>query len=192
MSGEFVLSISTKEIPKQNNPIHLVMWEGSDVSSTQQLMDRITQLEKEITKLKDERQTSIFFPPALHPTPRGIEVKSRSDSFVNELDTLNVLKSLSLKETIPELKLDTSTIFPNMDLCEEEDAGEEAGEAEEAGEEAAEDEVDEFQELVWKDVIYYKDSQNMVYELDGDGDLIDTPIGFWKEETKKLVKYKTV
>ena len=83
-----------------------------------------------------------------------------------------------------------------MDLCEEEDAGEEAEEAAEeaegAAEEAAEDEVDEFQELVWKDVIYYKDSQNMVYELDGDGDLIDTPIGFWKEETKKLVKYKTV
>jgi hypothetical protein len=180
------------------------MWEGSEVSSTQQLMDRITQLEKELTKLKDERQTSIFFPPALHPTPRGIDVKSRSDSFVNELDTLNVLKTLSLKESIPELKLDKSTIFPNMDVCDEEgadnhdvtdegaDEAEEAEEVDQAEEVEEAEEVDEFQELVWKDVIYYKDSQNMVYALDEDGDLIDTPIGFWKEETKKLVKYKTV
>jgi len=26
--------------------------------------------------------------------------------------------------------------------------------------------------------------------MDSDGDLIDTPIGVWREETKKLVRYK--
>ena len=264
MSSDFVLSITTKDTPKQKNPIHVVMWEGTD--GTQELLERISQLEKAIHKLT-ERQSSIFFPTALYPTPCGIEVKSRSNSFTNEFD-LNVFRTISkvsgsdtgdaVEETKEEEEQEQEEVdideivnsMKEMDMEEadrleeeegQEDEGEEeqeqeqeeAEETEEAkeeqeeekqelieskegeqeqkelieskeGEEAEEEEeeeeakeeelqeAEEFKEFVWKGQTYYKDSENLVYQLDTDGDLIDTPIGIWKEETQKLVKYKAV
>ena len=57
-------------------------------------------------------------------------------------------------------------------------------------EDDAEDEVVEYKEVEWKGVTYYVDAENQAYQMDSDGDLIDTPIGIWREETKKLVRYK--
>ena len=278
MSSDFVLSITTKDTPKQKNPIHVVMWEGTD--GTQELLERISHLEKAIHKLT-ERQSSIFFPTALYPTPCGIEVKSRSNSFTNEFD-LNVFRTISKvsgsdageavrpeeEEEQEEEEVDIDEIVNSMkemdmeeadrleeegegdadrleegeeeqeeeqeeEEQEEEEQGEEEQEEEEQGEEEQEEdegelveskegeqeeeeetkeqeeekeqeqkeeqeqeqelqEAEEFKELVWKGQTYYKDSENLVYQLDTDGDLIDTPIGIWKEETQKLVKYKAV
>jgi hypothetical protein len=202
MSSDFVLSITKKDTPKQANPIHLVMWEGND--TTQELLDRISQLEKSLAKLMEEKTSSLFFPPALHPTPRGIEVKSRSHSFVNEIDNADVFKNLT-KVDGPgdDFKLDTedddlveaddSELEAELDALIEADAADaDEDKAEADADEDKAEEAEEFQEITWKDKTYYKDSQNQVYELDTDGDLIDTPIGIWKEDTKKLVKYKTV
>ena len=263
MSSDFVLSITTKDTPKQKNPIHVVMWEGTD--GTQELLERISQLEKAIHKLT-ERQSSIFFPTALYPTPCGIEVKSRSNSFTNEFD-LNVFRTISKvsgpdasqdEEQEKEQEVDIDEIVNSMkemdmdedDMLEGEDQeaevedqeaeveDQEAEEQEEAGQEEVEEEeeeetkeegqqveetkeqeeeaeqeekeaeqeekeaeqeeeeedqeAEEFKEFVWKGQTYYKDSENLVYQLDTDGDLIDTPIGIWKEESQKLVKYKAV
>ena len=52
-----------------------------------------------------------------------------------------------------------------------------------------EEEVVEYKEIEWKGKTYYVDAQNEVYEMDSDGDLVETPIGLWREETKKLVRY---
>jgi hypothetical protein len=267
MSSDFVLSITTKDTPKQKNPIHVVMWEGTD--GTQELLERISHLEKAIHKLT-ERQSSIFFPTALYPTPCGIEVKSRSNSFTNEFD-LNVFRTISKvsgsdageavrpeeeeqEQEQEEEEVDIDEIVNSMkemdmeeadrlEEDEDEDEGEEdeekdedegegdadrleeekqgelveskEGEQEEEEQEEAEakeeeqeeaeakeeqeqeqeeelQEAEEFKEFVWKGQTYYKDSENLVYQLDTDGDLIDTPIGIWKEETQKLVKYKAV
>jgi len=238
MSNDFVLSITTKDTPKQKNPIHVVMWEGTD--GTQELLERISQLEKAIHKLT-ERQSSIFFPTALYPTPCGIEVKSRSNSFTNEFD-LNVFRTISkvsgsdasqdAEEEQEEEEVDINEIVNSMkemdideddmlegedqeveeeqeeedETKEEEEDQEETKEAEqetkeaeveetkeeEVEEECQDQEAEEFKEFVWKGQTYYKDSENLVYQLDTDGDLIDTPIGIWKEESQKLVKYKAV
>jgi hypothetical protein len=56
--------------------------------------------------------------------------------------------------------------------------------------EAEEEEIVEYKEVEWKGVTYYVDAENQAYQMDSDGDLIDTPIGVWREETKKLVRYK--
>lgn len=53
-----------------------------------------------------------------------------------------------------------------------------------------EEEVVEYKEVQWKGHTYYVDGEQQVYEMDSDGDLIDTPIGVWREETQKLVRYK--
>jgi hypothetical protein len=217
MSSEFVLSITTKDIPKQKNPIHLVMWEGSDTlgQNTQELLDRIAQLEKALAKLLEEKSSSLFFPQALHPTPRGIEVKSRSNSFTNELDTMNVFNTISRATSgsqMPDLNLNEVPVFKEEEAEADEMSDIEMDEADEADavdadavdasirEEAdavepdasIEEEADELQEFTWKGKIYYKDSDSLVYELDADGDLNETPIGVWKDETQKVVKYKTV
>jgi len=204
MSSEFVLSITTKDIPKQKNPIHLVMWEGSETQgqTTQELLDRIAQLEKALAKLLEEKSSSLFFPQALHPTPRGIEVKSRSNSFTNELDTMNVFNTISRATSgsqMPDLNLNDAPVFKEEEAEAEANISDVEVDEEQAEvdvearmEEEAEAEADELQEITWKGIIYYKDSDNLVYELDADGDLNETPIGIWKEETKKVVKYKTV
>ena len=53
------------------------------------------------------------------------------------------------------------------------------------------EEVVEYKEIEWKGHTYYVDAINEVYEMDSDGDLIDTPIGVWRENTQKLVKYSS-
>ena len=84
-------------------------------------------------------------------------------------------------------------------LEEAEGEGEEAeaegeGEAEEANEAEATDELEEevveYKEVQWKGQTYYVDGEQQAYEMDSDGDLIDTPVGVWREATQKLVRYK--
>jgi len=69
----------------------------------------------------------------------------------------------------------------------------EEADAEEAAEEAdadgLEEEIVEYKEIEWKGQTYYMDSDFEVYEMDSDGDLIETPIGLWREATQKLVRY---
>jgi DNA polymerase III gamma/tau subunit len=77
--------------------------------------------------------------------------------------------------------------------AEEEQAAEAEAEADaqlEEEAEAEEEEVVEYKKVEWKGVTYYVDAENQAYQMDSDGDLIDTPIGVWREETKKLVRYK--
>ena len=65
---------------------------------------------------------------------------------------------------------------------------EEAEEADANGLEEQE-EIVEYKEIEWKGQTYYMDSDFEVYEMDSDGDLIETPIGLWREATQKLVRY---
>lgn len=63
-------------------------------------------------------------------------------------------------------------------------------EEEQEGQEA-EEEVVEYKPVEWKGQTYYVDGNLDVYEMDSDGDLIETPIGQWREATQKLVRYKS-
>jgi len=75
---------------------------------------------------------------------------------------------------------------------EQEEVEEEAEEEQEEQEEEAmeeEEEVVTFEEIEYKGVTYYKDSDGQVYQKDADGDLDDTPIGVWNEAKQKLQKY---
>jgi hypothetical protein len=72
---------------------------------------------------------------------------------------------------------------------EEEEEEEDSSAQEEEEAEEAEEEAVEYEEIEYKGVTYYKDSENQVYVLDADGDLDDTPVGVWNEEKKKVLKY---
>ena len=54
---------------------------------------------------------------------------------------------------------------------------------EEEEEEAQEVELEEF---IYKKKTYYKDGENQVYQMDSDGNLDDSPIGVWNEQTQRI------
>ena len=73
----------------------------------------------------------------------------------------------------------------------EEVEGEEVeGEEVEEAEAEAEEEIEEYKEIQWKGKTFYINSKLEVYDTDSDGELIETPIGVWREETQKLLRYK--
>ena len=90
--------------------------------------------------------------------------------------------------------LELEEVDADTDICpgdeeQEVDEEEEIVDEEDIVDEEEEEEAVEYEEIEYKGVTYYKDSENQVYVLDADGDLDDTPVGVWNEEKKKLLKY---
>ena len=83
-----------------------------------------------------------------------------------------------------------SAIDMAEEVLEEEVLEEEVLEAEE--EEEVEEEVEEeaqeveLEEFIYKKKTYYKDGENQVYQMDSDGNLDDSPIGVWNEQTQRI------
>jgi type IV secretory pathway VirB10-like protein len=75
---------------------------------------------------------------------------------------------------------------------EEEAAEEEEQEAaeEEEEEEEAEEEEAEIEEFEYNGKTYYRDDECLVYVLDADGTLNDTPVGRWYESQQKIKFFK--
>ena len=71
-----------------------------------------------------------------------------------------------------------------IDMTEEVLEEEEEEEVEEEVEEEAQ-EV-ELEEFIYKKKTYYKDGENQVYQMDSDGNLDDSPIGVWNEQTQRI------
>ena len=79
-----------------------------------------------------------------------------------------------------------SAIDMTEEVLEEEVLEEEVEEEEveeEVEEEAQEVELEEF---IYKKKTYYKDGENQVYQMDSDGNLDDSPIGVWNEQTQRI------
>jgi hypothetical protein len=74
-----------------------------------------------------------------------------------------------------------------IDMAEEEVLEEEVLE-EEVLEEEEEEEAQEveLEEFIYKKKTYYKDAENQVYQMDSDGNLDDSPIGIWNEQTQRI------
>jgi len=103
-----------------------------------------------------------------------------------------VLDAAGLPEASPSAALEheLEEVDADTDICpdqEEQEVDEEEDLVDEEEEEA--EEAVEYEEIEYKGVTYYKDSENQVYVLDADGDLDDTPVGVWNEEKKKVLKY---
>jgi len=70
---------------------------------------------------------------------------------------------------------------------EGEAAEEEEAAVEDEGEAAEEEEAEELEEFLYKGSTYYRDSENNVFTTDEDGELVDTPVGKWNAERKRIV-----
>ena len=183
------------------------------------LRDRISALEAMVTGLLETQKASQWFPSGLRPTPTGIDVVSRRESMGSESDMGAVLSQLVRPDTqtrsvkivsVPvsadapasgpedaEAELDADLEAVEQEVMDDEQEGDAELEAvpqdamDEQQDGEATEEVVEYKPIEWKGKTYYVDGNQEVYEMDSDGDLIETPIGQWREATQKLVRYKS-
>jgi len=77
---------------------------------------------------------------------------------------------------------------------QEEEQVEEQVEQEEEQEVEQEEEQEEEQEALtefeYKGMVLYRDAENKVYQIDDEGELVDTPIGIWNEVKQKVLAIK--
>ncbi len=80
-----------------------------------------------------------------------------------------------------------------QDQEEEEQKDEKQEEQEDKEDEEQEEEEDgiELEELEYKGVTYYRDSEGFIYSVDDDEQPSENPIGYWKEKTQTIAFYKT-
>ena len=99
--------------------------------------------------------------------------------------TPTVTKNVMVSPPVVAAKPVVPVLLPEPEVVEEEvDDAEAEVEEEEAEEE--EEEAVELEEFTYKNKTYYKDGENQVYQIGGDGELDDTPIGIWNEKTKRI------
>ena len=89
-----------------------------------------------------------------------------------------VLKNVTIGPCVSAIDM-TEEVLEEEVLEEEEEEEVE----EEVEEEAQEVELEEF---IYKKKTYYKDGENQVYQMDSDGNLDDSPIGVWNEQTQRI------
>ena len=86
--------------------------------------------------------------------------------------------------SMSEPVLKNVTIGPCVSAIDmEEEVLEEEVLEEEEEEEAQEVELEEF---IYKKKTYYKDGENQVYQMDSEGNLDESPIGMWNEQTQRI------
>ena len=107
-----------------------------------------------------------FMPQAAMPQAAMPQVASMSEP---------VLKNVTIGPCV-------SAIDMEEEVLEEEVLEEEVLEEEEE-EEAQEVELEEF---IYKKKTYYKDGENQVYQMDSEGNLDESPIGMWNEQTQRI------
>ena len=90
-----------------------------------------------------------------------------------------VLKNVTIGPCVSAIDMAEEVL--EEEVLEEEVLEEE--EEEEVEEEAQEVELEEF---IYKKKTYYKDGENQVYQMDSDGNLDDSPIGVWNEQTQRI------
>jgi hypothetical protein len=73
-----------------------------------------------------------------------------------------------------------------IDMVEEEVFEEEVEEVEVEEEEVEEAQEVELEEFIYKKKTYYKDGENQVYQMDSEGNLDESPIGMWNEQTQRI------
>ena len=116
----------------------------------------------------------------------GVDEDAEVDS---QADARAQAKAEAEAEAEAELEAQLEAVGAAIAEAEAEAEAEEEEEAEGAAGAESDEEIVEYKEIEWKGKTYYVDSGGEVYEMDSDGDLIERPIGVWRETTQKLVRY---
>lgn len=211
MSSVRSVTLNDVAMPSPDTKTHIVIYheKGEDAleglrSEIARLSALVEVLSTKVTQLESGAKTTPFFTAEVAPAPCGLDVWriSETPSSVvesEEIPSKDVLQILIQKLPASSMDVEREQGYASAtgEVEEEEQEEEEAEEdveeeEEEEGEEQEdmdEEEVVTFEEVEYKGITYYKDSDGQVYQKDADGDLDDTPIGLWNEAKQKLQKY---
>jgi hypothetical protein len=105
------------------------------------------------------------------------------------------LPSIIIDDAVKQVKInyDNQSYHDEQEVFEESQMEEEEKKEEEVEEEKEEEEEEvveqqELTEFEYKGMVLYRDGENKVYQMDEDGELVDTPIGVWNEAKQKVLR----
>ena len=172
------------------NPMHgievvpkreVVLPEGSSLSAADRLLlnrDAKRALEAEEMGASRDDEYPLGEDSEVEDTPLAKKLKSAMCAMdVEEAKGVSAGHAMEEEEAEVEVEVEEE--------AEEEEAEEEAEEAE--APDGPEDDAEELEEFEYKGNTFYRDSDNNVFMLDEDGDLVDEPIGTWSAEKNKIV-----
>ena len=150
-----------------------------DSMKIEELEKKIQQMQVNINELMSQKEElpsiimkDISTPIIYTPTTPTFKVEER-------------ILPIHLNEEVEEKEVEEEEVEQIQEEVEEE--------VEQIQEEVEEEEVEEevqerFTQFEHKGVVLYRDSENKVYQVDEDDELIDTPIGVWNEAKKKILR----
>ena len=200
-----VKSVSFTDIAVGDAPTHIIIYRDSEKPDSKssdlekkvvELLAQVEAMSKRILQLELAAEPNVtpFFGASIAPEPTGLVVRRLSDVGDDSKSTFKaIIGGLVPPPNATRLPDVEETNTEEEEEEEEEEAEaeeEEEAEAEEEEEAEAEAEAEQLSPFDYKGVTYYKDSENLVYRIDDDGDLDDTPIGVWNEEKQKVLKIK--
>jgi len=170
---EMLIQNSKPQHQNQSNPVDL-----SNIENMLNLLtSKINSIEDKVNNIihsKDEELPSIIL----------------NDNVAEEKKVVVCKKVEEVVEEKQEV-IEEEEEVEEQEVVEEEEEVEEEEVVEEEQEEQEEQEVVEEQELTefeYKGMILYRDGENKVYQMDEDGELVDTPIGVWNETKQKVLR----
>ena len=170
---------------KQSSELaEMVKIQGYKIDSLSMQLHKLSDLITVLTSLK----ASQINHPFIHPD--SVAFMPQATMFQAPMPQAPMPQAAPMPLAEPVLKNVTigpcvSAIDMTEEVLEEEVLEEEEEEEveEEVEEEAQEVELEEF---IYKKKTYYKDAENQVYQMDSDGNLDDSPIGVWNEQTQRI------
>ena len=139
------------------------------------LSSKINSIENKLNEQKQEELPSIIIDDVV----KQVIINNDNQSIHDE------------QEVFEESQMEEEEEKKNEEQQEQEEEKEkEEEEEEEEEEEIVEEEVveQELTEFEYKGMVLYRDGENKVYQMDEDGELVDTPIGVWNEAKQKVLR----
>jgi len=174
---------NSKPFPQhQSNPVDI-----SNIEIMLQLLtSKINSIEDKVNNIihsKDEQLPSIILNDnvAEEKKEEEEEVVEKEEEVVEEEE--EVVEEKEEEEVVEEKEEEEVVEEEEEEVVEEE---EEVVQEEEEKEEVVEEQ--ELTEFEYKGMILYRDGENKVYQMDEDGELVDTPIGVWNETKQKVLR----
>ena len=166
---------------KQSSELaEMVKIQGYKIDSLSMQLHKLSDLITVLTSLKASQinhpfihPDSVAFMPQA-PMPQAPMPQAAPMPFAEP-----VLKNVTIGPCVSAIDMTEEVL--EEEVLEEEVEEEEV--EEEVEEEAQEVELEEF---IYKKKTYYKDGENQVYQMDSDGNLDDSPIGVWNEQTQRI------
>ena len=168
----------------QSNPVDL-----SNIENMLNLLtSKINSIEDKVNNIihsKDEELPSIILNDNVAEEKKVVVCKKVEEVVEEKQEVIEEEQEVEEQEVVEEEQEVEEQEVVEEEQEEQEVVEEEQEVVEEEQEVVEEQELTEFE---YKGMILYRDGENKVYQMDEDGELVDTPIGVWNETKQKVLR----